>query len=82
MNAKKRLKTPAEARAEFDRRGVSIRSFAREMRVSPSLVYQILAGTKRCKRGASHRVAVALGMKDGVVPAAGMSAVQAMTGGA
>lgn len=64
-----RLKTPKQARAEFDRLGVSIASWAREHRVSRSLVYEILAGRKKCKRGASHRVAVLLGMKAGEIVA-------------
>lgn len=59
------LKPPKLARAEFERKGVSIRAWAREHQVSPSLVYEILAGRKPCHRGASHRIAVLLGMKHG-----------------
>ena len=62
-----RLKTHKQARAEFDRKGISIASWAREHRVSRSLVYEILAGRKKCNRGASHRVAVLLGLKAGEI---------------
>lgn len=60
-----RLKSATEARAEFDRKGLSIAAWARANRVGKSLVYEILAGHKKCKRGDSHRVAVLLGMKHG-----------------
>jgi len=61
------LKTPAQARAEFDRRGQSISAWARQHKVGRSLVYEILAGRKKCKRGASHKVAVLLGLKLGEI---------------
>jgi len=64
----KRLNTPAQARAEFERRGVSIAAWARDHGVSRSLVYEILAGRKKCHRGDSHRIAVLLGLKDGTLP--------------
>lgn len=74
----KRLNTPAQARAEFERRGVSIAAWAREHGVSRSLVYEILAGRKKCHRGDSHRIAVLLGLKDGTVPRRRASAAEAM----
>ena len=40
------LEVPDEA--EFERLGVSIADWARANRFSPALVYQILAGRKRC----------------------------------
>ena len=55
----------AAARARFEEHGVSIASWAREQKVSSSLVYEILAGRKSCKRGSSHRIAVLLGLKAG-----------------
>lgn len=69
MTQPKRLKTPAQARAEFVHRGVSIAAWARQHKVSPSLVYEILAAgrRRRCLRGQSHRVAVLLGLKHGVL---------------
>jgi len=34
---------------------------------SPALVHQVLAGRLKCERGKAHDVAVALGLKDGMV---------------
>ena len=78
----KRLKTPAQARAEFERRGVSIAAWARDHGVSRSLVYEILAGRKRCHRGDSHRIAVLLGMKDGTLVPRHVRPAEAMEGAA
>ena len=61
----KRLKTAKQARAEFDRKGLSIAEWARTHKLGRSLVYEVLAGRKKCYRGASHRAAVLLGMKSG-----------------
>jgi gp16 family phage-associated protein len=74
-----KLKTRHQVRAEFDRKGVSIASWAREHKVSRSLVYEILAGRKKCIRGNSHRVAVLLGLKDGEI-VSGASAVNVSAG--
>lgn len=62
-----KLKTTRQARAEFDRKGVPIAAWARAHGVSASLVYEILAGRKKCLRGSSHRVAVLLGLKAGEI---------------
>lgn len=61
------LKTPAQARAEFDRKGVAVAQWAQEHGFSRSLVYGVLNGTKKCFRGDSHKIAVLLGMKHGEV---------------
>lgn len=63
----KKLKTREQARAEFNRTGVSIAEWARQHKVGRSLVYAVLAGRKKCYRGDSHKVAVLLGLKDGVI---------------
>ena len=52
---------------EFARRGVSISQWARAHGYSSQLVYQVLAGRKRCIRGQCHEIAVRLGLKDGVL---------------
>ena len=67
MQQTKRLKTPEQARAEFERRGLSIAAWAGQNGVHANLVYEILAGNprRRCLRGQSHRVAVLLGLKAG-----------------
>ena len=54
-------------RQEFARRGVSISAWARAHGYSKQLVYQVLAGRKRCVRGQCHEIAVRLGLKDGVI---------------
>ena len=65
-----RLKKPAQVRAEFQRKGLSIAQWARDHRLAPNLVYEILAGSakRRCLRGQSHRAAVLLGLKQGELP--------------
>jgi gp16 family phage-associated protein len=59
-------KTRKQARTDFDRRGISIASWARENDFSEHLVYQVLSGAKKGRRGAAHNIAVALGIKEGV----------------
>ena len=54
-------------RQEFARRGVSISEWARAHGYSKQLVYQVLAGRKRCIRGQCHEIAVRLGLKKGVI---------------
>lgn len=63
----KKLRTHLEARADLDYQGISVTQWAREHKVNRSLVYEILAGRKKCLRGMSHNIAVQLGMKAGVV---------------
>jgi gp16 family phage-associated protein len=62
-----RIRTPQEARAELDERGVSIAAFARKHKLSDAIVYQVLSGKKKGRRGEAHRAAVLLGLKKGVV---------------
>lgn len=50
-NRAKCLKTPAQARQELDRRGQSIAEFARNHALDTNIVYQVLAGTKKGRRG-------------------------------
>ena len=58
-------RTPAQARQWMDEQGLSQAELARQFGVSASLVDAILRGTKPCKRGASHNIAVYLGLKRG-----------------
>lgn len=67
MNTKKHIKTPDEVRAEFDRLGISIAGWARKHGFQRGLVYEVLAHRRKCKRGNSHKIAVLLGLKDGVI---------------
>lgn len=61
-----KLRTPEEARAWFGYAGISVAQWARENGFSEPLVRAILAGHKRCLRGQSHNIAVALGLKEGL----------------
>lgn len=54
----------------MDEQGLSKAELARRFGVSHSLVDAILRGQKRCKRGASHNIAVFLGLKAGQAVAA------------
>jgi gp16 family phage-associated protein len=67
MKQRKQVKKPEEVRAEFGRNGISIAAWSRQHKVNKQLVYEILSGRRRCVRGQSHRVAVLLGLKDGVI---------------
>ena len=61
------VKTAEEVRAELYRRGKSIRAAAREIGVSERIVFELLRGRIKGRRGQAHRAAVLLGMKDGVI---------------
>ena len=60
-------RTREEARKELDRQGISVAEWARRNDVDQSTTYQVLYGTKKGRRGEAHRVAVLLGIKEGVV---------------
>ena len=64
------LRTNAQAIQWMDEQGLSKAELARRFGVSCSLVDAILRGTKPCKRGASHNIAVYLGLKRGQAVAA------------
>lgn len=67
-NAKRNAtKSPEQVREDFDRRGISVASFAREHGLSQGIVYQVLSGQKKGRRGEAHRAAVLLGLKAGVI---------------
>jgi len=67
VNSNSSIRTIDEVRKEFARQGVAVNAWAREMGFSPGLVHQVLAGRLRCTRGQSHKVAVMLGLKVGVI---------------
>lgn len=62
-------KTPAEAKADLDRRGIAIAAFARTHGLHYGTVCQVLTGAKKGRRGEAHRAAVLLGIKRGVAGA-------------
>jgi gp16 family phage-associated protein len=61
-------RTPEQARAWLDSLGKSIHDFAIENGLDPATTYQVLAGTKKGRRGEAHKAAVALGIKEGTLP--------------
>lgn len=61
------IRTAAQAKAWLEHQGKSVQEFAREHGVDPATTYQVLAGRKKGKRGEAHKVAVLLGMKDGII---------------
>ncbi|WP_300720168.1 DNA-binding protein [Pseudomonas sp.] len=61
------IRTAAQAKAWLEHQGKSVQAFAREHGVDPATTYQVLAGRKKGKRGEAHKIAVLLGMKDGVI---------------
>lgn len=60
-------RTPAQAKAWLESIGKSVKEFADENSLDAATTYQVLAGTKKGKRGESHKAAVLLGIKEGVV---------------
>ncbi|WP_373422980.1 DNA-binding protein [Sphingomonas kyeonggiensis] len=52
-------------RARLAAEGVNVSEWARGRGFNPRLVHAILDGGRPCRRGQSHKIAVALGIKDG-----------------
>lgn len=71
-----KLRTAEEARAELQRKGVSITQWAVANGYSTNLVFEVLGGRKKCLRGQSHEIAVALGIKEGEICANPAQALQ------
>ncbi|MGE8065564.1 DNA-binding protein [Pseudomonas sp. NPDC089569] len=55
------------ARDRLARQGITAKEWAEKNDLSPSTVYAVLNGQKKCLRGEAHRAAVLLGIKDGVI---------------
>ena len=62
-----RLRDPIGVRTLFADTGISVAEWARVQGFSTGLVYQVLEGRRKCLRGQSHKIAVALGLKKGVM---------------
>lgn len=60
-------RTAEQIRAEFQRKGISIASWATAHSFNTNLVFEVLAGRKKGVRGQSHEIAVKLGMKEGEI---------------
>lgn len=72
--AAKRLLSGTEVRAEFLRTGKSISGWARAHGFSVRLTHEVISGRTPGRRGDAHKIAVLLGMKDGVITADGADA--------
>jgi len=60
-------RTPEEARAELQAKGVSITQWAVANKFSPNLVFEVLGGRKKCIRDQAHEIAIKLGLKPGEI---------------
>lgn len=63
----KTLKTREEVVADFERKGISVSSWARKNNIPRSIVYGVLNGTRKARIGLGHKAAVLLGIKDGEI---------------
>lgn len=64
---KKQLRTREDVLAEFERKGISVRSWAIANGVSPSVTHAVLKGKQAGRIGEGHKVAVLLGLKHGEI---------------
>jgi gp16 family phage-associated protein len=60
-------KTPEQVRAEFLREGMTLSGWASANGFDKATVNQVLRGHNKATRGVGHRIAVMLGIKDGVI---------------
>lgn len=63
----KKTKTPDQVRAELERRGITLAEWSRQHGADYQTVRDLLAGRAKGRTGKAHRVAVLLGLKDGVI---------------
>lgn len=56
-----------EVRGDFLRKGISISAWAKQHKLSRSLVHAVLSGRLTGRFGKSHKAAVLLGIKDGEI---------------
>ncbi|OQW42102.1 MAG: hypothetical protein A4S12_06950 [Proteobacteria bacterium SG_bin5] len=67
MNSGNIAQRAASVRARFHAHGVNASEWARRQGYPVKLVHQVLSGRRSCRRGQSHQIAVALGIKDGPI---------------
>lgn len=58
----------AAVRARFEASGTVVAEWARDRGFNANMVHQVLAGRGKWKRGETHRIAVALGLKQEAAP--------------
>ena len=61
------LKTREEVVADFERKGISVSSWAKKHNIPRSIVYGVLNGSRKARFGLGHKAAVLLGIKDGEI---------------
>lgn len=61
------MKTLEQVRKEFDYRGESVSDWSRKNGFNRASVMKVIHGQSKCHRGAAHKIAVKLGIKDGVI---------------
>lgn len=59
--------TREEVLADFARKGISVRSWAKKHGLTPAIVRGVLSGRLTGRIGESHKAAVLLGIKDGEI---------------
>ena len=59
------MKTVDEVRTDFRRRGVPIARWAKDHGFNVYTVYRVLDGSIEGRYGKSHKIAIALGLKEG-----------------
>ena len=67
-----------EANARLSRIGKTAADVARDLNVSQHVAAQVLAGKLKGTRGDAHKVAVAVGIKEGIVVSDDMPIAEAM----
>lgn len=65
MNFVEFIRPLVDVRRTFEDSGISVSEWARENGFSAGLVYAVLQGKRKCVRGQSYRIAVALGLRHG-----------------
>jgi gp16 family phage-associated protein len=60
-------RTAQQIRTEFQRKGISIGSWADQHGFSRASVNQVLTGRNAATMGTGHKIAVMLGLKDGEI---------------
>ncbi len=63
MNNLDSAKSIQQVRDWMESRGLTVIDWANEYGFNPSNVYRVLNGISKCKRGESHKIALALGLK-------------------
>ncbi|MGC4409271.1 DNA-binding protein [Rhizobium rosettiformans] len=58
------MKQAEQIKRDFESAGISMREWAEANGFNPRTVYAVVDGSLKCKRGVSHQIAVALGMKE------------------